>query len=71
MYQDTLAVVRIDLAGGVVYRLGPVRGEQDGIQLPAWIEMEAPGMQPIRLELGPGVGVTPAADAFRPDWLDG
>ena len=67
--QDTLAVVRIDLAGGVVYRMGPAEGQEGGIQLPAWIEADAPGMVPMRLELGARGAVKPAADAFRPEWL--
>jgi hypothetical protein len=67
--QDTLAVVRIDLAGGVTYRIGPSQGDEKGIQLPAWIETEAPGSAPVRLRLGPGTAATPAADAFRPRWL--
>ncbi len=67
--QDSLAVVRIDLAGGVSYRIGPVRGEEKGIQLPAWIEVEAPGTPPMRLELGAGVAAQPSDDAFRPEWL--
>lgn len=67
--QDTLAVVRIDLAGGVVYRLGPVEGEEDGVALPGWIEMEQPGVPTLRLELGSPSAVSPPDDAFRPEWL--
>jgi hypothetical protein len=40
--QESFAPVRIDLPGGVRYRLGPpVAG--GGIELPAWITLEAPG----------------------------
>jgi hypothetical protein len=66
--QETLAPVRIDLPGGVSYRLGPplARG---AIELPAWITLEAPGRPPVTLAIeGARVEAAPP-DAFAPDWL--
>jgi hypothetical protein len=66
--QDTLAPVRIDLPGGVRYRLGPplARG---AIELPAWITLEAPGRPPVTLAIEGARVDSPAPDAFAPDWL--
>jgi hypothetical protein len=66
--QDTLAPVRIDLAGGVHYRLGPpvARGR---IELPAWITLEAPGHAPVTLTIDAARVESAAPDAFAPEWL--
>lgn len=60
-----LRMVRED---GVEYRLGPLT-LFDGIRLPGWIDILAPGERPARLEIR---GVEPAnapAAAFQSDWL--
>jgi hypothetical protein len=66
--QETLAPVRIDLPGGVRYRLGPplARG---AIELPAWITLEAPGRPPVTLAIEGARAESAAPDAFAPDWL--
>ena len=66
--QETLAPVRIDLPGGVRYRLGPplARG---AIELPAWITLEAPGRPPVTLAIEGARAEAAAPDAFAPDWL--
>jgi hypothetical protein len=66
--QDSLAPVRIELPGGVRYRLGPPRS-QGGIEFPAWITLEAPGRPPLTLAIE---GARPEAlppDAYAPAWL--
>ena len=67
--QDTLALVRVDLPGGVIYRFGPDQGPEKGLRVPAWFEVEAPGLAPMRLDV---TGVRAAAapeGAFLADWL--
>lgn len=60
--------VRIVRADGVEYRLGPVE-VYEGIRLPSWIEITAPGLPPARLEiLRAGPASAPAA-AFGSEWL--
>jgi hypothetical protein len=66
--QESLEPVRIDLPGGVRYRLGPMRS-QAGVQLPAWITLEAPGRPAVTLAIeGVRTGTLPP-DAFAADWL--
>ena len=65
---DSLAPVRIDLPGGVHYRLGPPR-TQGGIELPAWVTLEAPGRPSVTLAIEAARPEPPAAEAFAPDWL--
>jgi len=65
---DTFDVIRIDDGDGVRYRFGPSQ-EFDGIRVPRWIVIEAPGQVPARLDI---VGAAPAnapAAAFGTDWL--
>jgi len=66
--QETLAPVRIDLEGGVRYRLGPPR-TQGGIQLPAWIALEAPGRPALTMAIEAARAEAPGPDAFEPGWL--
>ncbi len=66
--QETLAPVRIELPGGVRYQLGPPR-TQGGIELPAWIALEAPGRPALRMKLEGARAEAPAPDAFDPAWL--
>ncbi len=66
--QESFAPVRIDLPGGVRYRLGPPR-TQGGIELPAWITLEAPGRPAVTLAIEGARADAPAPDAFAPDWL--
>jgi len=65
---ESLAPVRIDLPGGVRYRLGPMR-TQGGIELPAWITLEAPGRPNVTLAIEGARPDTPGPDAFAPSWL--
>jgi hypothetical protein len=60
--------VRIDLPGGVRYRLGPMR-TQGGIELPAWITLEAPGRPTVTLAIEGARADAPPPDAFAADWL--
>jgi hypothetical protein len=66
--QESLAPVRIDLPGGIRYRLGPMR-TQGGIELPAWITLEAPGRPAVTLAIEGARAEAPGPDAFTPDWL--
>jgi hypothetical protein len=66
--QESLAPVRIDLPGGVRYRLGPMRS-QSGIELPAWIALDAPGRPTVTLAIESARPEVPAAGAFAADWL--
>jgi hypothetical protein len=66
--QESYAPVRIDLGGGVRYRLGPPRS-QGGVALPAWIALEAPGRPPLKMTLGEARPAPAAPDAFEPGWL--
>jgi hypothetical protein len=66
--QQSLAPVRIDLPGGVRYRLGPMR-TQGGIELPAWITLEAPGRPAVTLAIEGARADASPPDAFASDWL--
>jgi hypothetical protein len=65
---ESYEVVRIDGVDGVRYRFGPSQ-DFDGIRVPRWIAIEAPGEPPARLDiLGAAPANAPAA-AFGSDWL--
>jgi hypothetical protein len=66
--QESFAPVRIDLAGGIRYRLGPPRG-QGGVELPAWIALEAPGRPALKMTLAEVRPAPASPDAFEPGWL--
>ena len=66
--QASYAPVRIDLAGGVRYRLGPAR-TQGGVALPAWITLESPGRAPLKMTLGEARPAPAPPGAFEPGWL--
>jgi hypothetical protein len=66
--QESLAPVRIDLPGGVHYRLGPMR-TQAGIELPAWVTLEAPGRPSVTLAIEAARPEPPAEGTFSPEWL--
>jgi hypothetical protein len=65
---ESLDPVRIELPGGVRYRLGPMR-TQAGVRLPAWITLEVPGRPSVTLGIESVRPDTPAPDAFSADWL--
>lgn len=70
MWVDTESyeVVRIEGADGVRYRFGPTQ-DFDGIRVPRWIAIEAPGEPAARLDiLGAAPANAPAA-AFDSEWL--
>lgn len=65
----TFEPVRIVRRDGTEYRLGPAQ-VFDGIRLPAWIEIRAPGSPRARLEVrGASKADAPAA-AFKREWLE-
>jgi len=66
--QESLDPVRIDLPGGVRYRLGPMRS-QGGVELPAWITLETPGRPPVTLAIEGARAEPGPPDAFASDWL--
>ena len=66
--QETLAPVRIDLPGGVRYRLGPPQ-RRGAIELPAWVTLEAPGRPPVTLAIESAHVEAASPDAFAPGWL--
>lgn len=67
---DDFGVVRIDRRDGVRYRFGPP-GRFDKIQVPSWIVIEAPGQQPVRIDVIRAAPADAAAAAFGTDWLLG
>ncbi|MEN8161808.1 MAG: hypothetical protein ABFS41_17190 [Myxococcota bacterium] len=66
--QESLEPVRIDLPGGVRYRLGAPR-MHDGIQLPSTITIEAPGRSALRMSVSEARPSTAPPDAFDAAWL--
>jgi hypothetical protein len=66
--QASFAPVRIELPGGVRYRLGPPR-MTGGVALPAWIALEAPGRPALRMTIAEARPEAAAPDAFEPGWL--
>lgn len=66
--QESLEPVRIDLPGGVRYRLGPPITHK-GIQLPSWVTIEAPSGGALRMRISEArAGSAPPA-AFDAAWL--
>jgi hypothetical protein len=66
--QESLLPVRIDLPGGVRYRLGsPLM--HDGIQLPSSITIEAPGRSALRIQIREARAKTAPPGAFDAAWL--
>ena len=65
---ETLDLVRIDLTGGIRYRLGPIRSFA-GVLLPEWIEVTAPGDPVVRLEVTGASRAAAGPEAFAPEWL--
>jgi hypothetical protein len=66
--QDDWTIVRVDRADGVRFHLGPSRSF-GGMQLPAWIDVEAPGRPPVRLEVRGAAPVAAEPGDFAPAWL--
>jgi hypothetical protein len=66
--QESLLPVRIDLPGGVRYRLGsPLM--HDGIQRPSSITIEAPGRSALRMQIREARAKTAPPGAFDAAWL--
>jgi hypothetical protein len=66
--QESLAPVRIDLADGTHFRFGPGVAFE-GIVVPGWIDVDAPGEPPARLRiLGARARKTPSG-GLEPAWL--
>jgi len=66
---ESYDVVRIDRQDGVRYRFGPA-GSYDGIRVPSWISVEAPGQTPARLEILRAAPANAPAAAFGNEWLN-
>jgi hypothetical protein len=66
--QESLVPVRIDLPGGVRYRLGPPL-MHDGIQLPSSIKIEAPGRSALRMQIREARAKAAPPGAFDAAWL--
>ncbi|MDX1648400.1 MAG: hypothetical protein R3263_00975 [Myxococcota bacterium] len=67
--QEDWSVVRVDRADGVRFHFGPPE-DFGGVRLPGWIDVEAPGRPPLRLEVQAAEPVTPPPGAFSPAWLE-
>ena len=65
---DSFEVVRIDHRDGVRYRFGPPVSF-DKIKVPAWISIEVPDQEPVRLDVVRAAKADAAAAAFGTDWL--
>jgi hypothetical protein len=65
---DSFDVVRIDRRDGVRYRFGPPLSF-DKIQVPAWISIEVPDQEPVRLDVVRAAKADAPAAAFGTDWL--
>jgi hypothetical protein len=65
---ESFDVVRIDRPDGVRYRFGP-QSRLDKIQVPAWIAIEVPGQEPVRLDVVRAAPADAPAAAFGTDWL--
>jgi hypothetical protein len=66
--QETLSVVRLDDAEGAAFWFGPDT-EYDGLRVPAWIEVRAPGEPAARLVVLGAAPATVAPGAFDASWL--
>jgi len=66
--QESFVPVRIDLPGGVRYRLGPPISH-GGIELPSTITIEAPGSSTLRMKIQEVRAAPAPPDAFDPSWL--
>jgi hypothetical protein len=66
---ESFDVVRIDLAAGTRYRLGPFR-PFEGVLLPEWMEVAAPGEPAVRLEVRSATPAAAGPEAFAPAWLE-
>lgn len=64
----TYEVRRMDFAGGVRVKLGPV-AVFDEIQVPSWLEIDQPEHRPVRLEILRATAVNAPAAAFSKGWL--
>ncbi len=63
-------VVAVDRADGVRYRFGPT-GTFEGVRIPRWVEIAAPGESAVRLEIQRVAKATAPAAAFGTGWLTG
>ena len=65
---ESYEVVRIDGSDGVRYRFGPSQ-DFDGIRVPRWVIIEAPGEPAARLDIVRAAPANAPAAAFGMDWL--
>ncbi len=65
---ESYQIVRIDRRDGTSFRFGPLQAV-GRINLPAWVEIRAPGVRPYRLTLREVEAVRAPADAFSRTWL--
>jgi hypothetical protein len=66
---ESFDVVRVDLSGGIRYRLGPIR-PFEGVLLPEWVEVWEPGEPAARLEVRRAAKSPAGPEAFAPTWLE-
>jgi hypothetical protein len=65
---ESYEVVRIDGPDGVRYRFGPSQ-DFEGIRVPRWIAIDAPGEPSARLDIVRAAPANAPAAAFGLDWL--
>jgi hypothetical protein len=66
----TFEAAVVERADGVRYRFGP-QGTFDGVRMPRWVEITAPGASPLRLEIRRVARANAPAAAFGTSWLSG
>jgi hypothetical protein len=66
----TFEAAAVERADGVRYRFGP-QGTFDGVKMPRWVEITAPGTAPLRLEIRRVARASAPAAAFGTGWLSG
>ncbi|UCE86358.1 MAG: hypothetical protein JSU66_01025 [Deltaproteobacteria bacterium] len=66
--QETFEAVAIHLEDGVRFHLGPTE-DHAGLRVPAWIDIDGPGRERLRLEIRAAEPVDAAPGAFDPSWL--
>lgn len=66
--RTSFSIRGMDASGGTRIRLGP-GVTHGGVRVPAWIYIEEPGREAVRLHVVAAAPAAPAPDAFDPAWL--